>query len=118
MSYGPALIAVYADRDAFMRLVESAVRKILDKEPGQLSTVDLMERLWPRGSVPGGLAETVRQITFKALSELAKSSLSDCASPGAPKLNRFKRTIKPWIWHMSMAAPSEPAKCPHCGGIL
>lgn len=124
MSHGPSLVGAYTDKGAFRHMLIELVRKTLDHEPGQLSTVDLVERIWPRYSVPGDtirdqFAQTVRQAVFKELPKLAARELKNYATQLTDgQTTRFGG--KPWRWHMSLTAPAAPVerKCPHCGGIL
>lgn len=112
-----ALIALEQDKPAFALLVEKTTKEMLATANNILTTVDVVERLWPPHEIRGPAMAATRQQIFSVLSAGARDGkFAGYVTKGAGKLNKFKRTIHPWHWHAPVT--SALPKCPHCGGVL
>lgn len=85
-------------------------KNVLDKYRGILSTIDLVEAIYPIKSAVTSLHSFTRQRIYKALPSLAINELAAYAGRGAEQINMRGNRQRPWLWH------AERKICPECKG--
>src|SRR5271166_2796755 len=104
---------VPVEREARLALMNMGEKKI--------STVGLVELLWPDAECRGMEQVVVRQRIFMILAKLAVRDLADCASRGATFI-RYGKVCKRWQWGAPQPEFNDEYQvgevCPHCGGAL
>ena len=101
-------------QDAYPR-VAGAAKEILANVPpaAPLSTVELVERMWPQADVHSEEDGEVRARIFRALRAMTPRDLKHYNRPGEPKKGFRGKTIVPRLWANYGTTIME--KCPHCG---
>lgn len=90
--------------------------------PAELSTAELVERMYPLKLAIGEAGIRARQRIFDCLMSPRERDLGSFWRYGPPRENRFKQMIRPKLWSWAPPAQGtsdEPAQgacvvCPHC----
>lgn len=97
--------------------IEADARTLLTRyhwqRPAGVTTVELVEALFPEAWVEGPAGIAARKRVFKALAALATRGLSDCATKGEPVKRKFGM-IRPWVWNKPDPARPVVNVCPKC----
>lgn len=106
-------------QDAYPRVASSVKALLAGVTPASaLSTVEVVERLWPQAEIHDEADEMARARIFRALRAMIARDLKDYNRPGEAKKSFRGRTIVPRLWAEYMPANVVQKTCPHCGGAL